>query len=117
METCDVLKPTRHGNETLESIQSTDKGDSGIDNIAYLSGGTGHTQVYESRKNMLVSHAISGNQIQSDRYLKDDILSEDEICSDTDDGDYFLADESLEEILDPIKVVPVLLYHFRTNIV
>ena len=35
LETCDVLKPTRHGNETLESIQSTDKGDSGINNIAY----------------------------------------------------------------------------------
>ena len=40
LETCDVLKPTRHGNEPLgKCIQSiTDKGDSGIDNIAYLSG-------------------------------------------------------------------------------
>ena len=79
LETCDVLKPTRHGNETLGSIQSTDKGDSGIDNIAYLSGddtgGTGHTQVYESSRNMLVSHSISKNQSESDRDLKDDILS------------------------------------------
>ena len=50
LETCDFLKPTRHGNETLgKCIQSTDKGDSGIDNIAYLSGddtrlGTDHTK-------------------------------------------------------------------------
>ena len=62
LETCDVLKPSRHGNETLESIQSTDKGDSGIDSIAYLSGddtgGTGHTQVYESRENMLVTPLV-----------------------------------------------------------
>ena len=47
LETCYVLKHTRHGSETLESIQSTDKGDSGIDNMAYLfgddTGGTGHT--------------------------------------------------------------------------
>ena len=106
METCDVLKPTRHRNEPLgKSIQgATDKGDSGIDNIAYLSGddtgGTGQTQVYESSDNMLVSHSISKNQSESDRDLKDDISSEDEIYSDTDDGEYFLTDESLEEILD-----------------
>ena len=31
--------------------------------------------------------------------LKDDILS-DEVYSDTDDGEYFSTDESLEEILD-----------------
>ena len=62
LETCDVLKPTRHGNEPLrKSIQSAAaKGDSGIDNMAYLSGddtkvGTGHTkaEVYESSNNML----------------------------------------------------------------
>ena len=105
LETCDFLKSTRHGNETLgKCIQSTDKGDSGIDNIAYLSGddtgGTGHTQVYESSRNMLVSPSISENQNESDRALKDDILSEDEIYSDTDDVEYFLTDESLEEILD-----------------
>ena len=32
--------------------------------------------------------------------LKDDIFSDDEIYSDTDDGEYFLTDESLEGILD-----------------
>ena len=104
LETCDVLKPTRHGNETLESIQSTDKGDSGNDNIAYLSGddtgGTGHTQVYESRENMLDSHSISKNQSESDMDLVEDISSDDEIYSDTEDGEYFLTEESLEEILD-----------------
>ena len=104
LETCDVLKPTRHGNETLESIQSTDKGDSGIDNIAYLSGddtgGTGHTQVYESRENMLDTHSISENQSESDMDLVQDISSDDEIYSDTEDGEYFLTEESLEEILD-----------------
>ena len=104
LETCDVLKPTRHGNETLGSIQSTDKGDSGIDNMACLpgddTGGTGHTQVYESSDNMFGSHSISKNQSESVRDLKDDILSEDEIYSDTDDGEYFSTDESLEEILD-----------------
>ena len=38
LETCDALKPTRHENELLgKSIQSsTERGDSGIDNIAYL---------------------------------------------------------------------------------
>ena len=56
LETCDVLKPTRHGNEPLgKSIQSADKG-SGIDNMAYLpgddTGGTGHTQVHESSGNV-----------------------------------------------------------------
>ena len=108
-ETCDVLKPTRCGNEPLgKCIRGiTDKGDYGIDNIAYLSGddtrlGTDHTKtdVYESSDNMLVSHSISRNQSESDRDLKNDISSEDEIYSDTDDGEYFLTDESLEEILD-----------------
>ena len=106
METCDVLKPTRHGNEPLgKCIQSiTDKGDSGIDDIAYLSGddtgGTGYTQVYESRENMLDSYSISENQSESDMDLVEDISSDDEIYSDTDDGEYFLTEESLEEILD-----------------
>ena len=109
LETCDVLKPTRHGNEPLgKCIQSiTDKGDSGIDNIAYLSGdntrlGTDHTKtdVYEPKKNMLDSHFISETQSESDMDLVEDISSDDEIYSDTDDGDYFLTEESLEEILD-----------------
>ena len=104
LETCDVLKPTRHGNEPLGSFQGTDKGDSGIDNIAYLSGddtgGTGHIQVYESRENMLDSHSISENQSESDMDLVEDISSDDEIYSDTEDGEYFLTEESLEDILD-----------------
>ena len=108
LETCDILKPTRHGNETLgKCIQSTDKGDSGIDNVAYLSGddtrlGTDHTKadVYESSNNMLDSKSISENQSESDMDLVEDISSDDEIYSDTEDGEYFSAVESLEEILD-----------------
>ena len=109
LETCDVLKPTRHGNEPLgECIQGiTDKGDSGIDNIANLSGdntrlGTDHTKtdVYESKENMLDSHSISENQSESDMDLVEDISSDDEIYSDTEDGEYFLTEESLEGILD-----------------
>ena len=105
-ETCDELMPTRHGNELLDnSIQSaTERGDSGIDEIAYLSGddtgGTGHTQVYESSNNMLDSKSISENQTESDMDLVEDISSDDEIYSDTDDGDYFLAVESLEKTLE-----------------
>ena len=106
LETCDELKPTRHGNELLNSsIQSAiERGDSGIDNIAYLSGddtgGTGHTQVYESRENMLDSKSISENQSESDMDLKEDVSSDDEIYSDTDDGEYFSTEESLEETLE-----------------
>ena len=106
MKTCDVLKSTRHGNEPLgKCIQTiTDKGNSGIDNIAYLSGddtgGTGHTQVYESRENMLDSKSISENQSESDMDLVEEINSNDEIYSETEDGEYFLTEESLEEILD-----------------
>ena len=98
LETCDELKPTRHGNELLNnnSIQSAiERGDSGIDNIACLSGddtgGTGHTQVYESRENMLDSKSISENQSESDMDLIEDISSDDEIYSNTDDGEYFLT--------------------------
>ena len=109
LETCDVLKPTRHGNEPLgKCIQSiADRGDSGIDNIPYLSGdntrlGTDHTKtdVYESKENMLESHSISENQSESDMDLVEDISSDDDIYSDTEDGEYFLTEESLEEILD-----------------
>ena len=106
LETCDELKPTRHGNELLDnSIQSAaTKESSGIDNIAYLSGddtgGTGHTQVYESRENMLDSKSISENRSESDRDLIEDISSDDEIYSDTDDGEYFSTEESLEETLE-----------------
>ena len=74
------------------------------DKIAYLSGddtgGTSHTQVYESRENMLDSKSMSKNQSESDMDLIEDISSNDKIYSDTDDGEYFLTEESLEEILD-----------------
>ena len=106
LKTCDVLKPTRHVNEPLgKSIPSaTERGDSGIDNIAYLSGddtgGTGHTQVYGSSNNMLVSNSICEDQSESDMDPKDGFFLDDEIYSDNDDGDYFLADESLEGTLD-----------------
>ena len=63
-------------------------------------GGTGHTQVYESSNNMLDSKSISENQRESDMDLVEDISSDDEIYSDTEDGEYFSAVESLEEILD-----------------
>ena len=98
LETCDVLKPTRHRNEPLgKSVQSAvAKGDSGIDNITYLSGdntrlGIDHTKtdVYESKENMLDSHSISENQSASDMDLVEDISSDDEIYSDTEDGEYF----------------------------
>ena len=126
METYDELKPTRHGNELLDSsIQSAiERGDSGIGYKAYLSGddtgGTGHTKVYESRENMLDSKSISENQSESDMDLIEGISSDDEIDSDTDDGEYFSTEESLEETLEiePLSTSgPVLLYHFRTNIV
>ena len=106
LETCDELKPTRHGNELLKnSIQSAvAKENSGIDNIAYLSGddtgGTGHTQVYGSRENMLDSKSISENQSESDMDLIEDISSDDEIYLDADDGEYFSTEESLEETLE-----------------
>ena len=108
LETCHVIKPKRHGKEPLgKSIQSTtEKGDSRNDNLRYLSGddsklGTDHTKadVYESSNDM----SVGENQIQSDSDLEDDLFSlteDNEICSDSDDGAYFLADESLEEVLD-----------------
>ena len=130
LETCNVIKPTRHGKEPLgKSIQSTTvKENSSNSNLICLSGddtklGTDHTKadVYESSNDMSVSSSISENQIQSDSDLEDDLFSlaeDNEICSDSDDGAYFLADESLEEAwMDPLKVVPVLLYHLRKNIV
>ena len=61
LETCNVMKSTRHRNELLGmSIQSAiERGDSGNDNLAYLSGddtklGTDHTKadVYESSNDM-----------------------------------------------------------------
>ena len=112
LETCNVIKPTRHGKEPLgKSIQSTtEKGDSRNDNLTYLSGndtklGTDHTKadVYESSNDMSVGSSISENQIQSDSDLEDDLFSlaeDNEICSDSNDGAYISADECLEEVLD-----------------
>ena len=101
------------------SIQSaTERGDSGNDNLTYLSGddtrlGTDHTKadVYESSNNMSVGNSISENQIESDSNLEDDLFSlakdDNDIFSDSDDGAYFLADESLEGTLDAsFKSVP-----------
>ena len=51
-------------------------------------------------ENMLDSYSISENQSESDMDLVEDISSDDEIYSDTDDGEYFLREESLEKILD-----------------
>ena len=87
LETYDVWKPTRHGSEFLgKSIQSaTERGDSGIDNIAYLSGddigGTGHTQVYKSSNDMLVGSSICEDQSKSDMDLEDGFFLDDEIYS------------------------------------
>ena len=49
---------------------------------------------------MLDSKSISENQNESDMDLIEDISSDDEIYSDTEDGEYFSTEESLEEILD-----------------
>ena len=98
LESCNVIKPTRHGKEPLgKGIQSNPaKGDSSNSNLTYLSGddtklGSDHTKadVYESSKNMSVSSSISENQIQSDSDLEDDLFSlaeDNEICLDSDDG-------------------------------
>ena len=112
LETCNLIKSKRHGKESLgKGIQSKPaKGISGNSKLTYLSGddtklGTDHTKadVYESSNNVSVSSSISENQMQSDSDLEDDLFSlaeDNEICSDSDDGSYFLADESLEEVLD-----------------
>ena len=78
--------------------------------MTYISGddttlGTDHTKadVYESSKNMSVDSSIGENQVQSDSDLEDDLFSlaeNDDIFSDSDDGAYILADESLEGTLD-----------------
>ena len=119
LETCNVMKFTRHGNELLGmSIQSaTERENSGIDNLTYFSGddtklGSDHTKVdvYESSNNMSVDSSIGENQIQSNSDLEDDFfsLAEDyDISSDSDDGAYILADESLEGTLDAsFKSIP-----------
>ena len=112
LETCNVIKPTRHRKEILgKSIQSaTERGDLGNDSVTYLSGddtklGTDHTNadVYEFSNDMSVGSPIGENQIQSDSDLEDELFSlteDDEIFSDSDDGASILVDESLEGVLD-----------------
>ena len=126
LETCNIMKSTRHGNEPLgKSIQrATEKGDSGNDKLTYLSGddtklGTDHTKavVSESSNGMSVGSSISENQMQSDSDLEDDLFSlaeDDEIFSDTDDGAYVSADESLEGTLDASsKNIPCTVVSFQ----
>ena len=103
LETCNVIKPTRHGKEPLgKGIQSIPaKGDSSNSNLTYLSGddtklGTDHTKadVYESSNDMSVTSSISENQMQSDSDLEDDLFSlaeDNDICSDSDNGAYFFG--------------------------
>ena len=103
LETCNVMKPTRHGKETLgKRVQSNPAEEAyGNSNLTYLSGDdtklcTDHTKadVYEPSNNMSVSSSISENQIQSDSDLEDDLFSlaeDNEICSDSDDGSYFFG--------------------------
>ena len=130
LETCYIMKSTRHGKELLnKSIQSTtEKGDSGIDNLTCLSGddtklGTDHTKadVYESSNDMSEGKSISEYQSGSDSDLEDDVFSvteEIEIFSESDDGEYFLAEESLEGTLDAsFKSIPCTVYHIRTTLV
>ena len=106
LETCNIMKSARHGKELLsKSIQSTTtQGDSGTDNLTCLSGddtklGTDHTKadVYESSNDMSEGKSISEYQSESDSDLEDDFFSvpeEIEIFSESDDGEYFLAEES-----------------------
>ena len=49
---------------------------------------------------MSESKSINENQSESDMDLIEDISSDDEIYSDTDDGEYFLTEESLEETVE-----------------
>ena len=128
METCNLIKPTRHGKESLgKGIQSKPaKGISGNSKLTCLSGddtklGTDHTkaEIYESSNNFSVSSSISGGQMQSDSDLEDDLFSlaeDNEICSDSDDGAYFLTEESLDEVLDASsKSSPCTVVSFQEN--
>ena len=128
LETCNLIKPTRRGKESLgKGIQSKPaKGISGNSKLTCLSGddtklGTDHTKadVYESSNNLSVSSSISENQMQSDSDLEDDLFSlaeDNEICSDSDDGAYFLTEESLDEVLDASsKSSPCTVVSFQKN--
>ena len=129
LETCNIMKSTRHGKELLEkSIQSTiEKGDSGIGSLTYLSGddtklGTNHTkaEVYESSNDMSVGKSISGYQSEYDSDLEDDFFSlagDVEIFSESDNGEYFSAEESLEGTLDAsFKSIPCTVVSCQDNL-
>ena len=128
LETCNIMKSARHGKELLsKSIQSTTQGDSGIDNLTCLSGddtklGTDHTKadVYESSNNMSESKSINENQSESDSDLEDDFFSvpeEIEIFLESDDGEYFSAEESLEGTLDAsFKSIPCTVVSYQDNL-
>ena len=84
LETCNLIKPTRHRKESLgKGIQSKPaKGISGNSKLTCLSGDdtkltTDHTKadVYESSNNLSVSSSISENQMQCDSDLEDDLFS------------------------------------------
>ena len=129
LETCNIMKSTRHGKELLsKSIQSTtEKGDSGIDNLTCLSGddtklGTDHTKadVYDSSNDMSEGKSISEYQTESDSDLGDDFFSVTEVIEtflESDDGEYFLAEESLEGTLDAsFKSIPCTIVSYQDNI-
>ena len=123
LETCNVMKSTRHGNELLgKSIQSAiERRDSGIDNMTCLFGddtklGTDHTKtdVYESSNNLSVSSSIDDGDLEDDLFS---LAEDNEILSDSDDdGAYVLADESLEGTLDASsKSIPCTVVSFQEN--
>ena len=128
LETCNIMKSARHGKELLsKSIQSITQGDSGIDNLTCLSGhdtklGTDHTKtdVYESSNDMSESKSINENQSESDSDLEDDFFSvpeEIEIYPESNDGEYFSAEESLEGTLDAsFKSIPCTVVSYQDNL-
>ena len=128
LETCNIMKYARHGKELLsKSIQSTIQGDPGIDNLTCLSGddtklGTDHTKadVYESSNDMSESKSINENQNESDSDLEDDFFSvpeKIEIFSESDDGELFLAEESIEGTLDTsFKSIPCTVVSYQDNL-
>ena len=64
---------------------------------------------------ILVGNSISEDQTESDKDLEDGFFSDDEIYSDSDDGDYFSTGKSLEGTLDfgSFKSFPVLMHQLR----
>ena len=75
---------------------------------------------YESSNNMSESKSINENQSESDSDLEDDFFSvpeEIEIFSESDDGEYFSAEESLEGTLDAsFKSIPCTVVSYQDNL-